>query len=242
MAASSRSTFSYSAAWDDVVALLRPNFGVLTAIAGVFIVLPDLLVGVLLPRPENDDFNRAVALMLAYFREHWPALLAAGIVGALGLVAILLLLLDRARPTVGAAIGAAPALLIPFLFAGLFANLIVFGGMLLLLLPGLYAFGRLALSGPLVVAERIGNPVAALRRSWELTRGRGWVILGFVLAVVLVALIATWAAVSVLGSLFLFAADERIGRALVALLDAIANGALEVLLLLVYVAIYRQLT
>lgn len=60
-----------------------------------------------------------------------------------------------------------PALWWTYLISGL----AIFGGLLLLILPGLYLMARLSLIGPIVVGERISGG-AAMRRSFELTQGR----------------------------------------------------------------------
>lgn len=241
MATSSRPGFSFSATWDDVVRLARPNAGVLSAIAGAFLVLPDLLLAYFVPRPKTDDFEKGLQLLLTYFQDNWAAVLGVGLVGAVGMVAILLLLLGRDRLTVGAAIAGAPMLLAPYFLAGVLGNLIVFAGTLLLILPGLYLFGRLALAGTVVVAERRTNPIEALRRSFEITRGRGWAVLGFVLIIVLAAMLVVFAVGAVVGSLLLLAAGAKTGAVLVMLMDAVVNAGVELLLALVCAAVYRQL-
>lgn len=48
-----------------------------------------------------------------------------------------------------------------------------FGGMILLALPGIYVGVRLLVTVPILFLEPL-NPVAALRRSWALTKGRWW--------------------------------------------------------------------
>jgi uncharacterized membrane protein len=56
-------------------------------------------------------------------------------------------------------------------------------GMVLLVVPGLIALVKLAWVPYLVVDERL-DAVAAVRESWERTRGHGWTIFGiFLLAI-----------------------------------------------------------
>ncbi len=57
------------------------------------------------------------------------------------------------------------------------AWLAVMAGLLLLILPGIYVAVRLTFTTYALLDERQG-PVAALRRSWELTRGRFWSLFG----------------------------------------------------------------
>jgi hypothetical protein len=58
----------------------------------------------------------------------------------------------------------------PLLGAGILAVLIIWGGFLLLIVPGVIFACALAPAIPAVMAERLG-PVEAIRRSWALTRG-----------------------------------------------------------------------
>jgi hypothetical protein len=61
--------------------------------------------------------------------------------------------------------------LVPMLGAVLLAGLLVWLGLLLALVPGVILACGFAAVSPLVVVERVG-PIAAMKRSWQLTRGR----------------------------------------------------------------------
>lgn len=69
----------------------------------------------------------------------------------------------------------------------LLAALIVFFGLLLFVLPGLYLALRLSFVGFLVVDEGMG-PLDALAESWRRTDGRVWALLG----ITLLGLFAVW--------------------------------------------------
>ena len=60
-----------------------------------------------------------------------------------------------------------------------------------LLIPALYLLGRCLLAGPAIAAERSLGPIAALRRSWDLTRGNGLVLAGMAAVPILGGLFAT---------------------------------------------------
>lgn len=60
--------------------------------------------------------------------------------------------------------------LLPLLGVSILATLIVWGGLLLLIVPGIALACALAPAIPAVMAERLG-PVEAIKRSWGLTRG-----------------------------------------------------------------------
>lgn len=65
------------------------------------------------------------------------------------------------------------------------ANLIVFAltmiGLMMLIVPGIIVFCRLAFV-PYLVMDKDLDPVKAVEKSWELTRGYGWKVFGLALA------------------------------------------------------------
>ena len=54
----------------------------------------------------------------------------------------------------------------------------LFVGFLLLVVPGIYLAVRLALAEPLILAEEVAG-FDAMRRSWDLTKGKFWRVLGW---------------------------------------------------------------
>lgn len=70
----------------------------------------------------------------------------------------------------GAMLGAGFGRAWPLLLVGVLSGLIVLGGTLLLVIPGIIFAFALSVAIPAVVAERIG-PVEAVRRSFALTKG-----------------------------------------------------------------------
>jgi hypothetical protein len=232
--------FSYSAVWEDTVRMLRSHSSLIAAVAGVFIFLPALLIDYFLPR-EATDPEQVFEQLFEYVSANLHWLLLARLVNMVGTVAILLLIFRPGRPTVGEAIARA-ALLLPFYFvANLLSGLITGIGLLLLIIPGLYLLGRLAPVGVIVVAEERRNPIEAVRESFAMTRGRGWVVLGLILIVALAGFICIAALTAVVGALLMLVAGQDVGTLLVMILNALANTALEVVLILLFAAIYRQL-
>lgn len=72
------------------------------------------------------------------------------------------------------------------LAGGLLAGLAVLVGLVLLVIPGIVVFVRLALFVPALIVERLGAR-RSLARSWDLVRGRSWAVLGALLVGGLVA-------------------------------------------------------
>ncbi|HEX9948069.1 MAG TPA: hypothetical protein VGA98_11060 [Allosphingosinicella sp.] len=234
--------FSYSAVWDDTAALVRNNFSLIAALAGAFIFLPALLIGHFLPQPIPGEDPWAYLRELS---EHMSGnslwLLLQALANALGMMAILKLVFARQGTRVGAALAAAAAI-VPFYFiAGFIANLLVFAGLLLLIVPGLYLFGRLVPLGPVMAAEDRRNPFKAIGRAFEVTKGKGWAVLGLVILIAVPGLILIQVVNVLLGILFRIAAGDDIARLLSLIVSSATAAALTVLLLILYAAIYRAL-
>ena len=67
-------TISYSAVWDDTIALTRRHATLIAAIAGVFIFLPALLFDVFLKPedPQTQDLSRMLEMMVEWYRSAAP--------------------------------------------------------------------------------------------------------------------------------------------------------------------------
>lgn len=232
---------SYSAVWADLTALLRSHASLIATVAGVFIFLPGLLVAYFLPQPEPADMNRIGQLWVEYLNANWHWLLLNSLIGMIGSIAILLLLFAR-DISVGGAIAAALALLPAYFIASVLSSLAIGFGFVLLIVPGLYLLGRLGPLNAVVVAEAHRNPIAALRRCWTLTQGRGWAILGLILIVAIAAAIVVGVATTLLGIIFVLVAGQDVGQLLVLIVRTAGNAAMMVLLLVLSAAIYRQLS
>ena len=102
------------------------------------------------------------------------------------------------------------------------------------------------MSAPATVAERRGNPLGAIGRSWALTAGQGWRVFFFVILLFLVAFVIQIAVGGTLGVAFglLPGADEptSVRNLLLAALNAFFTSVLVLLGVLINVALYRRLT
>jgi hypothetical protein len=159
----------------------------------------------------------------------------------LGTLAMLLLVFRAAGTSVGAAIAGAARLLPFYLPASILANLAIGAGVLLFLLPGLYLLGRLAPLAPVVAAEEQRNPIAALKRTFEITRGNGWAIIGLVLLIAVAGSILLFVATSLVGIVFTLLLPESTARLVMRIVSAGAGAALATILILIYAALYRRL-
>lgn len=219
---------------DEARALFLRDRDLLLRVAGVFLFLPSFAALLFLPPAVAGTGDTANQVLLKWFSDnaHWLA--AEQAVMLLGGATIYRLYLAPDGGTPGEAIGMAAARYLPFLLATLLATLSVFAGLTLLILPGAYLLGRTALAGAAVVAEERGA-LAAMERSFQATRGHGWVLFG----VQGLILVAGQFLVVLLGAL-----DPGDGGILAAVVDAAAAAvatAATLATLLFKIAVWRQL-
>lgn len=233
--------FSYSAVWNDAVRMLREHGSLLLAVAGVFFLLPALLVGYFVPQPTGSGQD-ALNAMIEHYRDNWPWLLLANIVNLIGSIAIYRLLFDRRGGTVGGAIGGALPILPMYFIMTALSSMAIGAGLVLFVLPGLYLLGRLVVSGAAMVAEGHRSPLAPIGRSWNLTRRRGWAVAGLVLIVAIAGIILSFVITAVLGTVFiLIGGREGLGPLLVLILNSAIMAVFTTVLIVLLAAIYRAL-
>jgi hypothetical protein len=239
----SNPAFSFSRVWDDTVAMLRANAGLLTALAGAFLFLPGVLLARYLPPPEGGDTPAQMfEMVMAWWQANLGWMMLAGVVNMIGIIAIYLLLLRADRLTVGGAMVAALSILPFYLVLTIVLNFAVSIGFFLLIVPGVYLLGRLALASPVLVAEMPRAPFAALARSWSLSAASAWRIALLVLLVYFAAVIVNAAIGSAVGVVILLAlGNEGVGGLLVAAVEAALGAATTLLATVLIAAIYRAL-
>jgi hypothetical protein len=178
-------------------------------------------------------------LWLDYYGAAGPWLTLESLVAMVGTLAMLRLVF--ARDTVGGAL-VQGLILTPFYFLlSLICTVMIGFGLILILVPGLYLIGRLAPFSAVLVAENRRNPLDAIRRTFALTKGHGWAILGLVFVVAIVAVIAMSVADTMFGLIFILAAGQELGKLLTAVVASALSAALGTLLVMLYAAIYRAL-
>jgi hypothetical protein len=233
--------FSYSAIWEDTVALLRAHGSLAAALAGVFLFLPALLVGHFLPMPEPSNPADLVPQTVAHFEANAHWILLSGIVNMAGTLAILLLVFRPGALSVGGAIAAGLGLLIFYLVANFLATIAFLLGLILFIVPGLYLIGRLLPLAPVIVAENRRNPIEALSRTWALTKGHGWAVLGMFLLVFIAGFILTAVIGGIIGAILILALPEHLSAFLNLVVSSVLSAALQVVTIFLYAAIYRAL-
>ncbi len=259
--------FDLDTAWKDTTRLLRDNFGLLAVVAGVFYFLPyiaallwiptysDLIAGRI--EPNNPAFEGRVMAMLA---DYWWAILLLTVVQAIGFLGMLALLRRRASPTVGEALKMGARGVASYLVASLLMGFVIGIVLMVAVLPGsasglailtvigaiaaiiatLYLLTKFSIIAPVIAIDDVLNPVAALQRSWQLTKGSS-VRLFFFYALLVIAYFVIASVASMLFSL-LFALGgaeaQTFGQAFGA---SLMNALFAILFAGVLAAVYEQL-
>lgn len=252
-----------NAAWKEASAIVSANREVLFALAGVFFMLPSLALAVIAGEPEVIPGMRGEQMMAAmetFYAKSWWIVLLSAVFQIVGLLAILTLMRDRSRPTVGEALRAA----LPGAFSYLAAQFAVVialslvGGLLigvaavisppLAVVAGLlfmvalvFAVFRLILVGPVIAVEGVRNPLTAMVRSWRLTQGNFWRIFGFMLLIVILFVVVVGIIMMLIGLVLALASSGEPQRIIAAAFSS-ALGAVGVVYFAgVLAAIHRQL-
>jgi hypothetical protein len=206
----------------------------------VFIFLPNLLSSYFVPLPQIKEMAQFSTVGAEYLSRNWHWQVLLRLVNAVGAISIILVLSSRDE-TVGGAIARAFRLLPAYFLAVILSDAILFLGIVVFVLPFLYFFGRLAVLGPVVVTEGRTNPIEAIRRSFEVTKGFGWAVIGLVAIIFVVGMLLGGVVTVVLGAMLVVLLGKGLGGFLLLIVNAAATAALATVLTVLYVAIYRRL-
>jgi len=232
----------------DAWQVFRREADLILRVAGPFVFLPALAVQLLcdpmppLPaQPGNEaameQWMTAVTLW-GQGNALWYVL--ADLIGMVGLAAIALLLLAPGKPTVGESLQVALRRLGRFVLLNLLVAIPVGLGLWVFVLPGLYLQARFVAALPVLAAEPRHSATRAIGRSWRMTTGASWAVLGAVVALFL----AQWIAVSPLFPLDSWLRqpghDNPFLIALVTMLLTAAGTIYNVALVLLGIVVYRR--
>lgn len=252
-------TLRPSTIYADAWTIWKTDWRVLTAVAGMFVFLPQLTLLLLVPdvpdmstvtgTDPNDPTMRAYTVALQTWVGNY-GLLYLSVVGAAlyGQFALVALYLTPTRATVGGALGTAIRLLPRLLLASaVWALPLGLIGMVLMRIPFLILplfaliLARTLLTGPAIIAARPIGAVAALGRSFVLTRGNMLLLASVVLSVTLAQYLVAMPFVA-LDQWMAKNAPNPIARVMV---DAAAAGIVTLgatAMALIQVAVWRRLS
>ncbi len=228
--------------WSECRALFRRHANLLSAVAGVFVFLPTLAVAMFVPAPEMNAMGaNFIDNLLEYYEANLAVLLIAQIPILLGSAAMLVLMVGESRPSVGQALAAAGRLLLVFVVLNLMVRVATSFGMVLFVLPGLYFAARAILAEPVMMAESVANPIAALARSFALTRNYAWQLMLLTILFAVIIFVATTVASMLIGIVGALALPEGGVRTLSQILAALQGTMMTLGFVILSAASYRQL-
>jgi hypothetical protein len=233
--------FTYEAIWDDMVALARAHRDALLALLGVFVFLPVFAQMLFIdpPKIKSVDWNGIQAAM-DYYRANAVPLLFVRIAQLLGGGAMLYVLLQRGGHSVGQSIAVAARLLPSLFILSVLVSFAVTTGLFAFIIPGLYLLARILLAEPAMMAEQHYNPINAIARSFDMTRGEGWRIFGLCALVVAVTWIAIQVGLMLVGIIGALVLPKGAGHFLTAIATGASQAALTLVMTLLPAALYRH--
>ena len=180
-------TFDVAEVLADAWRMWKRDRELLLAVAGLFLFLPQFAAKLLIPvAPEPGGFGTDAAAFKswlvayqAWLSNYIAIIIVLSLALLFGTLLIFTLYLDTRRPNVRVGLINALTLLPRYMLAVLLISVPVYTGLILLVLPGIYALGRLMLTTPALVADRSRGVFAALGRSVKLTSGHGMILAGF---------------------------------------------------------------
>ena len=261
--------FDSNAAWNSAVRMLKANGNVVAVVAGVFFFLPNLAVALVAPElanpmaevPPAETSEQAMAQLSHLGPGFFVTIVVLALIQAVGVLALLRLLTDREKPTVGEALKSGLGGLVPYLLAqivqlvlsilliGIPLGLVLASGMPALILIGIvlalvafiFLFVRFSLLSPAIAIDRIHGPIAALKRSWQLTSGKvGRLALFFFL--LFVAIMVVYLVGSMIFGLVFALMGESMAQVGQALIGSFINALFATVFMAIIAAVHRQLT
>ena len=251
-------TLAFQTPFADALRAWRRDRALLLPIAGLLMFVPQyaqlLLIPELPARPRVADEAALVAWSEALTRwmGQWGVFYLVGpALGLFGALAIMALYLSPGRPTVGGALGRSAALLFRYVLAAILVACPL--GLLMLpalaaplllavvLAPILYVSARTMLIAPALVAEAPLGAVAAIARSWRLTRGRGWLLACVYAVIMLGAQTAAGLFLALGAAIGRDGAANPVAQAITDGCASLATAAAALTLALVQVSLYRRL-
>lgn len=256
-------------AWSDAVSLVRNNLELVAIVAGVFVLLPQIVTAIFVPEyitgTNQVNPEDALASLMEIYSDIFIWVLFLTVLGAIGSLSLLALLKDE-RPTVGDAIKTGAKTLFPYLagqFLLMVGMLIVIGvpaalafGLadmldvpavgLLILLPAFLAIAYLSIKfslfAPAMVLDGIRSPIEALKASWRATKGNSLRLVAFFFLIFGAAIIVLIIYSMITGLLIAALGTGSIASIVLAVNQGLIGSVWSVLSVAVLSAVYRQLS
>lgn len=233
-------SLNMSEAFESARDLFTKNLQLILAVAGVFFVIPQLLLGFMsgsadgIPSElENvTDFSEIIAVFNDFFAANAIWFVLVAVASFIGNLAILVILLDRSRPTVGQAISIAFSLILVYFIMSLLIGFATLIGFILLVVPGIYVAVKFYMAPAIMVAEHKTNPIEAMKASWALSEGNSLTIFFYLLIIGIVILVVSLLVEGIAGLL---------GATIGLVVSALFGGVIAAFNLAVAAGVYKEL-
>jgi len=258
--------FDMGDAWRDAMAMLSANREVMLIVVGVFSFLPSLAAVLLVPEMQppaaTGSAEQAERMLMDYYSANAPIFIVLTLLQTLGFIALLALLRDDRKPTVGEALKIGAVGLLPYIGTQILVALAALavlgvavgipialganavGGILgVLALPvAAYVFTKLSLVTPVIAIEKVINPITVLNRSWRLTKGNSVRLFFFYLLLMIVFVV-----IALISSIVFGILNAMLGQGTASLIaSGLYSGLLGAAAMLVFAAVlaavHRQLS
>jgi hypothetical protein len=257
--------FDMSEAWREAMAMLSGNREVLLVVAGLFFFLPNVALGFALGGMQEImamvDPKQAEDAMMTLMADKWWLIVLGALAAIIGNLALLALLRDQQRPTVGEALKTALRGLLPAFAANLLLGIsigVVFGALLVIAratgnqalaalvlvicaIGVIYVAIKFSLTAPVIAIDQVMNPIRALVNSWRLTKGSSLRLFSFYLLLGIAFLV-----LYIVVGFVLTLVTVALGKDSALVINAVLNGLLSAVASTVFVAvlaaIHRQLS
>lgn len=264
---------SITTAWNETAAFVKQEAGALVLIAFALGVLPGIILQVVFGRLIGPGLQVAPTVKpdLAPFLSALPLILLllipVVVLSIWGNLTINILALRRER-VIGSAFRAAARRILPLIGATLLLGLAAFVAIipmvaiagigsgaphlglfallfLILWLAFVFIAIRLMLMTPVAAAEPLG-PIGIVRRSWQLTSGHFWKLLGFLFLLMLVLIVFAMVVGAIGGILLTLTLGQPTPGSFSSLVLQLLTGALQAIFITYFIVliarIYAQLS
>lgn len=258
---------SITQAWNETAAFLKREAGLVVPIAILLLALPGAALQLAMPTDEPGQMPQ----ISVWFFVLIPVVFVASLIGSIAIAYLALRPGASVAEALQHALRRFPVLLAANLLIALAISLVALPvlymaglgdlvagtadpeavagrlvlGFLLLFLIFIFFWIRLMLVTPAGTIEPIG-PITAIRRSWELTAGHFWKLLGFVLLVGIAALVVLLVVSTFFGLLIVALAGPPEPGSTTMVVTGIVSALLQALVSALFVVliarIYAQLT
>ena len=256
--------FDMNRAWREAAEMVTANREVLLIVAGLFFFLPGMAFALFVPTPApapNLPPEAAMQLVVKFYTDNAAWFIVMAIIQTIGILTLLALLRDHAKPTVGEALRRGLSGLLPYLASQIlvaFAVAIVLSlviaivsttgiaalmGIFLLigLVAMIYIMIKISLVPAVIAIERQSNPIAVLKRSWELTKGNSVRLALFFSLLMLVFGIIALVIGGILGILVALLGEGTSGQIGQAVISGLIGTVATAFFVAILASIHRQL-